>query len=486
MGYTKTKFEKCLSETGEIGYVTETFGCLVFANGLPSCFINEVVIFESGDMGQIYAIEEDYIQIIVLSLTDIEVGERVVRSSTGFEINMGIELLGRAVNGLGEVRDGNQAKFKSTIKSLIDHLPQGFSDREAITEPLNTGVAIVDLAIPLGKGQRELVIGDKKTGKTSFLLQCVLNQAREGTFCVYASIGKKTRDVASVWNFLVTNKIEKQCVVVSSYAYEAPGVIYMTPYTAMTIAEFLRDRGANVLLILDDLTTHAKFYRQISLMARRFPGRNSYPPDIFHVHSRLLERAGKFKKSSISVLAVADTVLGDLSSYIQTNLMSITDGHLFFDISLFNAGRRPAINPYLSVTRVGEQAQTQLVRELSRKLFSFLVHIQRLNQLSHFGAEFEQKAQQDIATGEKIFSFFSQTKDRIYPLNLDILVFGGIYSQTWINATLDEFNVDLNKLFNTYLTDQGYRASVDGLIKTKTSFAELISFFELDKRLFFK
>ena len=244
--------------------------------------------------------------------------------------------------------------------------------------PMFTGMTLVDLMIPLGRGQRELVLGDRKTGKTQFLLQAALAQASVGTVCVYACIGKKKAEILRVKEFFAKEGILDKTVIVASSSQDSTGEIFTCPYTAMAVAEFFRDRGQDTLVLLDDMTTHAKFYREMSLLLRKFPGRDSYPGDIFHIHSKLLERSGNFviKKDgnemdvAITCLPAAETIQGDLTGYIQTNLMSMTDGHIYFDNELFFKGRRPAINPFISVTRVGYQTQTSLRKEMWAALVS--------------------------------------------------------------------------------------------------------------------
>jgi len=318
------------------------------------------------------------------------------------------------------------------------------------------------------------VIGDRKTGKTEFLLQTVFSQAIKGTICVYAVIGQKQVDIRKRQEFLENKKIKDNCILVASSSSDPSGLIYLTPYTAMTVAEFFRDQGMDVLLILDDMTTHARYYREISLLARRFPGRDSYPGDIFYAHARLIERAGNYKKGSITCLPVAESVLGDLSGYVQTNLMSMTDGHIFFDIELYNQGKRPAVNPELSVTRVGHQAQTSVQRDLSRELMSFLVNHERMQQFMHFGAEAGETVKSVLRMGSKIDAFFSQTQSEIIPININILILAGIWVGIWNEVEPDELKKDMEQVVLSYQTDPNYKSQVDQYISSFETFRLIV------------
>ena len=266
----------------------------------------------------------------------------------------------------------------------------------------------------------------------------------------------------------------KSTIIVASSLEDPAGIIFLAPYAAMTIAEYFRDLGVNVLIVLDDLFTHAKFYREISLLGKKFPGRNSYPGDIFYTHARLLERAGNFihdkTEASITCLAVAETQSGDLSGYIQTNLMSMTDGHIYFDNDLFAQGRRPAINPFLSVTRVGRQTQTDVQRQINRELISFLTLFDKMQSFSHFGAEATASVKHTLATGEKIYSFFDQTELSLLPSTLQIYLFCLIWSGLWETATNEAMIVDITKIVAAYRSDQTVKKRVDTMVEGATSF----------------
>jgi F-type H+-transporting ATPase subunit alpha len=469
-------FKKYLDKSGEIGFIEEVYPSLVYASGLPNVRPNECVIFENGSLGQVISLEEQNIEILLFGTSSIKVGTKITRMGATLAVPVGDEFLGKIVDPLGNVLGSRPVggKLNSAQSRPVDVLAQGITTRENVHTPLETGFAIVDLLVPLGMGQRELVIGDRKTGKTQFLLQIAKHQAQKGTVCIYAAIGKRNIDVKSVAEFFKEAGVTNQTIIVASTSFDSAGVIFLTPYTAMTMAEYFRDQGRDVLVILDDLTAHAQCYRQITLLAKRFPGRSSYPGDIFYVHSKLLERAGKYKKGSISCLPVVESVLGDLSGYIQTNIMAITDGHLFFDSDVFNEGRRPAINPYLSVTRVGEQAQTDLLRDLSRQLSRFLVHYQTLHELVHFGTEFEDRVRKDLGLGGRIFYLFNQSFDSLIPLPISILLIAGLWNGLWADEREENIGQKVKKLAEVYKTNEQFKQKVDRIVKVSKNFQSLV------------
>jgi F-type H+/Na+-transporting ATPase subunit alpha len=469
-------FKHYLDKIGEVGFVEQIIHSMCYASGLPQAHPDEVVIFENGSLGRVMSFNKDRVEILILSDGVIKVGNRIVRTGKRIEVGIGKGLLGRVVDPLGKALDSNKDIVTEQYRSIDITSPMLMS-REEVTKPLETGVGIVDTIVPIGKGQRELVIGDRKTGKTEFLLQTILSQARQGTVCIYAIIGQRQADVGKLAEFFRENQISNSTIIVATTSSDPAGLIFLTPYTAMTIAEFFRDNGLDVLLVLDDLTSHARYYREVSLLARRFPGRGSYPGDIFYVHSRLLERAGNFKKGSITCLPGAESVLGDLSGYIQTNIMAMTDGHIFFDIELYNKGRRPAVNPFLSVTRVGHQAQTNLQRELSRQISSFLVEHEKMQQFLHFGAEVGENVKKILERGEKLMMIFTQSARVVVPVNVNTIAIAGLWAGYWKDVKVAEMQKQIEKLNILYQTDQNYRKLIDQSISNMQSFTELVNAF---------
>jgi len=466
-------FNYYLEKIGEIGFVEESVHSLIYASGLPSVHPHELVIFEDGEMGEVINFNDEKIGILLITGMGVNVGKKIVRTGEYFSIGLSDKLLGRMIDPLGRILDG-KGEIKEVERRKIDARAPKISERKQVSENLETGVSLVDLVIPLGKGQRELIIGDRKTGKTEFLLQVVLNQSRKGTICIYAVIGQKQSDIQKLYEFMKEKQILEKVILVVSSSASPSGLILATPFSAITIAEFFRDMDRDVLLILDDMTTHARTYREISLLSRSFPGRGSYPGDIFYYQSKIVERTGNFHKGSITLLPVAETVLGDLSGYIQTNLMGMTDGHIFFDVDLFNQGKRPSINPFLSVTRVGHQTQTALQKDLSVRLLGFLVEYEKMKQFLHFGAEVGEEARKILDLGQKIDIFLNQDSEKVIPINANIFILAAIWAGIWTEATSEEMEKQFEFLSLSYQNDADFRKKVDETISRFNRFSELV------------
>lgn len=473
------KFQTYLDEIGEVGMVRSIVDPIVLVDGLPGVHIDEFVVFESGMKGLVLSIKEDFVEVIVFSQKMPGHRERVIRTNSSISIPVSESLLGNVIDALGVPTDLDAGKLETEEMRQVNVHPSGISGRKEISRPFETGVSVVDLVIPLGMGQRELVIGDRKTGKTQFLLQTMLNQAKKDTVCIYAAIGKRRKDILNTIEFINKNKISHNVVILHALGGTSLGEIYISPYSAMTIAEYFRDKGRDVLLILDDLTSHAKYYREMSLVAKKFPGRASYPGDIFYLHSKLLERAGNFiigenKYSSITCLPVADAIEGDISGYIQTNLMSITDGHLFFDKEMFMKGSRPAINYFLSVTRVGRQTQSKLRWGLNRELDTFLSLYDKTQNFIHFGAELSQSIKTTLNIGEKILSFFNQSSNRVLSINLQIILFCMIWVGAWSDKSSTAMKIDVEKFSAKYNRDEAFKNKIDNIVNNSSDFNTLL------------
>lgn len=468
-GYTQESFTNFLNETGEVGFVEAYDHPIIEVSGLPGAVIKETVLFESGGLGQVMLLGEEKIKIMSLSPKQPAIKERVVRTNLPIELAVSTDLLGKTIDCLGNSLYPNLDVQTPQGYRTLDITPPGIDKRVKINQFFETGISVVDMMVPLGKGQRELVIGNRKTGKTEFLLQIMLNQAKQNTLCIYACIGKPALDIKKVENFIFEHGIQNNCVVVASYATDPAPLVYLTPFSAMTLSEFFLESGRDVLLVLDDLTDHAKYYRELALLAGKFPGRSAYPADIFYTHSRLLERAGYFKTergvNSITCLPVAETVQGDITGYIQTNIMSITDGHIYLDEDLFIQGVRPAVNYFLSVTRVGRQTQTKLKWSTARELTGFLIQLEKTQSFIHFGAEINQGIKSTLAMGEKlIHGFFNQDSDYVIESNLQMLLFTLIWSQTLQTKTLDELKQQCKKIATRYHGDPAYKKTVDNMV----------------------
>lgn len=472
------RFQNYLEKIGEIGFVKKLTSSVAYVEGIPGVKLSEQVLFESGVTGQVAAIDEDFSEVLIFSPKEARVGERVVRTNQPVELPVGEELLGKVVDPLGESLDPFKSFGPLPEFRPIDRVAPGISSRRTITKFCETGVALVDLLVPIGQGQRELVIGDKKTGKTRFLLRCLLAQVKAGSVGIYTIIGKSKAVIKQMEEDIKNLGIFENVILVAAAADAPAGLSYIAPYYGMTIAEYFRDRGRDVFLILDDLSVHAKVYREISLLSKKFPGRSAYPGDIFYLHSRLLERAGNFAyksgEVSITCMPVAESTQGDITGYITTNLMSMTDGHIFFDHLLFIEGRRPAVDPFLSVSRVGRQTQTKLQREISRVLLSFLKEAERLKSFLSFGAEVGEHIVKAIKKEQQIMVFLDQTLHENIPSSVQLVIFGFVWGDLWMAIGVQELREAIFVIKSTYETNLGARKIIDSVAVSVNSIDELV------------
>lgn len=448
------KFNDYLEEIGEIGYVSGINNFIIFVSGLPGLMLSETVVTESGKTGVVYSINDEKSEILMFDSERIKVGERVVRTGKQFQFPVSDGLLGRVIDSLGHPIDGlGPVEGKKEYLDIKRRSP-GIVKRAKIREPLDTGVAIVDLMVPIGYGQRELVIGDAKTGKTNFILQTIVSQARKGTICIYVGIGKRDTAIKLVEEYLKRQKVFDNVVIMNTTPDDSPVMIHLSPYCGMTIAEYFRDKGKRVLIVLDDLTTHARNYREMSLLSGRAPGRDSYPGEIFYIQSSLLERAGNIKTKngnvSITAIPIAETLENDLSGYIQTNLMAMTDGHIFFDSNEFKKGRRPAVNIFLSVSRVGNQTRTGVEKELSGLIRRILNDYQRILAITQFGSELPPETKKTLDTGEKIGILFNQKSGVIIPRQLQLILVGLLLFGFWESKSIKEMEIGMTKIVDNY------------------------------------
>lgn len=479
-------FKKKMMESGEFGLVENIRHPIVVVSGLPGARLSEIVLFESGEMGEVFLMEKEFVEILVFSKNPVKVGSRLIRLDTFLSVPVGQELLGQMIDPVGNAISSIGDQKKPSQSREIDILPLGIAYRARIKKPFLTGVSIIDTMVPLGLGQKELILGDRKTGKTSFLLAAIKNQVKLGSIAIYAGVAKRKSDIKKVQEFFEREGLIDSSVLVATTPYDSPSLIYATPFSALTIAEYFRDQGKDVLVVLDDLSTHARAYLEISLLAKRFPGRDSYPGDVFHTHARIMERAGNFKladgrEASITVLPVAELVEGDLTGYITTNLMSMTDGHIFFDSNIYYEGRRPAVNIPLSVTRVGRQAQTSLLRNINREIGAFLTLYERVQNLSHFGAELNATIKETIATGESVYRYFNQHFNVSIPLQVQIVMFALL----WLNI-IDRSVSGLEKVKLALVTayDAGDNKDLFENAFKCTTFNELLKYITTNRQEF--
>lgn len=426
-----------MQTNNQIGYITNINHYLVKVEGVPQARVNEVVATSAGQKGIVISLAKDYTGVLMLDVTGLKGGQEVHRTGEIFNVNVGSFLLGRTINTLGLPIDGKSSFPTNSEKRNIFMPSPGIAYRERITEPFYTGITSVDVLVPIGKGQRELVIGDAKTGKTFFLLQAILNQKIRNVVCIYAAIGKSEVEVKEIGEFLEKNGSLFNTVIVASSASSSSTLIYYAPYTAMTIAEYFQSMGKDVLIIFDDLSNHAKYTREIYLLAERMPGRESYPGDIFYTHSKLLERAGKFnqggKGGSITAFPVVETKYQDLTSFIPTTLMSMTDGHIYFNEQLFYQGRRPPVDVGFSVSRVGNQTRSKLMRDLATKVKNSLATYHQIENLSRFGSEISEQTKLLLNIGMSIEEFLTQEEGEILEVELQAFILALVYT-SFING----------------------------------------------------
>jgi len=462
-------FEQLLNKFEEVGIVEQVNGSVVTVSGLPSVRMREIVVLEDGKTGVVFALKEGVIQILIFSPTPVRIGEKVARSGCFPAYKPDENLLGKTISPVPNVFSDDKNIYP------YETAPLGVKDRTLINQQFHTGVMLVDMLITLGKGQKELVIGDRKTGKTSFVQQSVISHAMSGGICVYTAIGKQSNEIKRMENYFREIGIIEKVIIVLSQASDSAAEIFFAPYAAMAIAEYHRDLGKDVLVVFDDLSAHAATYREISLAAGRFPGRNAYPPDMFYVHASLLERAGSYKKGTITCLPIADTALGDISGYIYTNLMAITDGHLYFDLELYNAGQRPAISPFLSVTRVGRQTQSTLGQEISRRLTRFLVQVKEIQDLAHFGSGLSEANQKTLSLGKRIYTILDQRDEQIAHVNLGYILFAGVWGNIWVEKTEEQLHEIRSKAINRYYSQPNFKQIVDNMIEKSSNLNDLIA-----------
>ncbi len=401
-----------VSDARDIGRVISVGDGIAMVDGLRAAISNELLRFGNDDYGIAFNLEERAIGVVILGNDyDIKAGDEVQRTGRVVEVPVGDNLLGRVVDALGKPLDGGpDIEYDHTRP--IEHPAPSIMDRRSVHEPLMTGIKAIDSMIPIGRGQRELIIGDRQTGKTSIAIDTIINQARMGTYCIYVAIGQKASAVAQIVERLREHGAMDNTVVVNASASELAPLQYIAPYAGCAMAEEWMEQGKHVLIVYDDLSKHAVAYRTISLLLRRPPGREAYPGDVFYLHSRLLERAAKLNDAlgggSITALPIIETQVGDISAYIPTNVISITDGQIFLQTELFNQGVRPAIDTGLSVSRVGAAAQTKAIKAVSSSLKLELAQYAEMLAFTQFGSGLDEATRATLDHGARLTELFKQ------------------------------------------------------------------------------
>ncbi len=410
----------------DVGTVVTVGDGIATLYGLDRCMAGELLEFENGVMAMAQNLEENLVGAVLLgSDTGIKEGTRVRRTGRIVSVPVGNELLGRVVNALGEPVDGKGAILTEQTRPIESPAP-GIIEREGVNRPLQTGIKAIDSMIPIGRGQRELIIGDRQTGKTQIALDTIINQKGQNMICIYVAIGQKRSTVAQVVDTLQKNGAMDYTIVVSATASELAPLQYIAPYSGCAMGEYFMQQGKDVLCIYDDLSKHAVAYRALSLLLKRPPGREAYPGDVFYLHSRLLERAAHLSPElgggSLTALPIIETQAGDVSAYIPTNVISITDGQIFLETELFHAGVRPAVNPGISVSRVGGNAQIKAMKQVSGSLKLAYSQYRELQAFAQFGSDLDADTKARLAQGERIVEVLKQDKNSPIPVELQVAV----------------------------------------------------------------
>jgi len=439
-------------QVDEVGTITSLGDGIARIHGLDKVMAGELLSFPHGIAGLALSLEEDSVGAVVLGdYTEIREGDEVKRTGKILSVPVGEGMIGRVVNALGEPIDG-KGPIKNDGFLPVERLAPGIIDRQGVREPMATGIKAIDSMIPIGRGQRELIIGDRQTGKTAVLLDTIINNAKNGLICIYCAIGQKRSSIAQVVQTLTEAGAMGHTIIVAASASEPAPMLYLAPYSATAMGEYFRDSGRHALVMYDDLSKHAMAYREISLLLRRPPGREAYPGDVFYLHSRLLERSAKVSKEkgggSLTALPVIETQAGDVSAYIPTNVISITDGQIFLETDLFNSGVRPAVNVGLSVSRVGFSAAIKAVKQVGSTLKLDLAQYRELAAFAQFGSDLDPMTQKQLNRGSRLTELLKQPQ--FQPL-------------TWQQQAIILFTGTQGYLDDLALTD--IRAFEDGLYK---------------------
>ena len=439
-------------ESNDVGTVITVGDGVALVYGLDKAMLGELVEFPHGIYGMVMNLEEENVGCVLLgSDTEIKEGDLVKRTKRVVEVPVGDSLLGRVVNALGQPIDG-LGDVKTSKTRPVERIAPGVMFRKSVDTPLQTGIKAIDAMIPIGRGQRELIIGDRQTGKTAIAVDTIINQKGQNVNCVYVAIGQKNSTVASIVDKLHKAGAMEYTVVVSATASELAPLLYLAPYSGMAMAEEWLDQGKDTLIIFDDLSKHAVAYRTLSLLLKRPSGREAYPGDVFYLHSRLLERACKLDKAygggSITALPIIETQQGDISAYIPTNVISITDGQIFLMTDLFNAGQRPAIDSGLSVSRVGSAAQIKAMKQVASSLKIELASYRELQAFSQFGSDLDASTKAVLNHGAILMEILKQNQYDTYPVDRQIVELFAAKHQYLESLPLNKVKETLDKLYS--------------------------------------
>ncbi len=469
-------------EMAETGTVITVGDGIARVYGLRSCMANELLRFEDGSYGMAQNLEEDTVSVAVLSDKDtIHEGATVYRTGRALSVPVGEAMLGRVVNALGQPIDG-KGDIATTETRPIESEAPGIIERQSVHVPLQTGIKAIDAMIPIGRGQRELIIGDRQTGKTAIAIDTIINQKGKGVLCVYVAIGQKRTSVVQIANELERAGAMEYSIIVSASAAESAPLQYIAPYSGCAMAEYFREQGKDVLIVYDDLSKHAVAYRALSLLIRRPPGREAYPGDVFYLHSRLLERAAcvhkDFGGGSITALPIIETQAGAVSAYIPTNVISITDGQIFLETELFHSGIRPAINPGISVSRVGGSAQLKAMKKVAGELKLLYAQYLELKSFAQFGSDLDADTKARLALGERIVEVLKQGKNSPIRVGCQVAI---VYAV--IHGFLNDVPVNKVQEWEARMSDKLEAEHQDMLVRFETGYFDDSDVKELEEAL---
>ncbi len=439
------------------------------ASGLDKCMANELLRFSNGEYGMALNLEENSVAIVMLGSDEgIREGDVVERTGTVVSVPVGEKLIGRVVNALGHPIDGKGPVETSEYYPIERNAP-GIIERKGVSVPLQTGIKAIDSMIPIGRGQRELIIGDRQTGKTVIALDTILNQKGKDVICIYVAIGQKCSTVAQMVDTLTAGGAMDYTIVVSATASEQSPLQYIAPYSGCAMAEYFMDQGKDVLIVYDDLSKHAVAYRALSLLIRRPPGREAYPGDVFYLHSRLLERAAKLSNElgggSLTALPIIETQAGDVSAYIPTNVISITDGQIFLETELFHSGVMPAVNPGISVSRVGGNAQIKAMKKVAGTLKLIYSQYRELQSFAQFGSDLDADTKARLAQGERIVEVLKQNRSAPVPVEKQVAILYATIHDYLVNVKVPDV-AEYEKSLYEYLDNDAAGAAVMDTIRT--------------------
>ena len=445
------------TQQDEIGYVIQVGDGIAKVHGLDKCKSNELLRFENGSFGMALNLEESCVSVVMLG-TDVGIREGGLVKRTGrvVSVPVGEALIGRVVDALGQPIDGKGPIDSKELRPIERNAP-GIIERKSVSVPLQTGIKAIDSMIPIGRGQRELIIGDRQTGKTVIATDTILNQKGKNVICIYVAIGQKRSPVAQLVDTLARGGAMDYTIVVSATASELAPLQYIAPYSGCTMGEYFMDQGKDVLIVYDDLSKHAVAYRALSLLIRRPPGREAYPGDVFYLHSRLLERAARvapeYGGGSMTALPIIETQAGDVSAYIPTNVISITDGQIYLESELFHSGIRPAINPGISVSRVGGSAQIKAMKKVAGTLKLTYSQYRELQSFAQFGSDLDADTKTRLAQGERVVEVLKQDRSSPLDVALQVSILYAVVHNMLMDVPVERISAFENALFD-HLTVQ--------------------------------